>query len=33
MEARDGITTTLLASNRNADQTLAVTLALSGSGR
>ncbi len=33
MEARDGITTTLLASNRNADQTLTVTLALSGSGR
>lgn len=33
LEARDGITTTLLASNRNADQTLAVTLTLSGGGR
>lgn len=33
LEARDGITTTLLASNRNADQTLTVTLALSGDGR
>lgn len=33
LEARDGITTTLLASNRNADQTLAVSMTLSGGGR
>jgi len=33
LEMRDGITTTLLASTRNADQTLAVTVTLSGGGR
>ena len=33
LEVRDGITTTLLASNRNADQTLSVTLTLSGAGQ
>lgn len=33
LERRDGITTVTLATNRNADQTLAATLTLSGGGR
>lgn len=33
LESRDGITATLLATNRNADQTLAATITLSGGGR
>jgi general secretion pathway protein M len=33
LEQRDGITTISLATNRNADQTLAATLTLSGGGR